>query len=215
MSTQTDNRVDSDYKDVQDWSDHGGEAPVDRYAHCGPGRTGSAGRRHVVCATEPPLHVAIVEVAQMCSKRCPSSNLRTLQSGCRKVAFPRISSLPTGSDLRRPGSYAWTFASAKNRSGGPARPEAALTRPPVRPATPPPTPVGGFDSRPPPLRCGRTNPGRDEERLDGRPALDSNFSDDDREQFLDLLRTCPQKGGADLMLELHEVLIRERGGRVR
>ena len=49
----------------------------------------------------------------MCSKRCPGSNLRTLQAGCRKVVFPRISPLPTGSDLRRPGSYAWTFASAK------------------------------------------------------------------------------------------------------
>ena len=56
--------------------------------------------------------VAIVQVAQMCSKRCPGSNLRTPQAGFKRVVFPRISPLPTGSDLLRPGSYAWTFASA-------------------------------------------------------------------------------------------------------
>lgn len=76
------------------------------------------------------------------------------------------------------------------------------------------SPVGGFDSRPPPLRCRRTNPGRDEEGLDGRPAMRISLTTTESSSL-----TCsgpaPQEGGADLMLELHEVLIRESGGRVR
>jgi hypothetical protein len=38
------------------------------------------------------------------------SNLRTPQAGFRRVVFPTISPLPTGSDLRQPGSYACTSA---------------------------------------------------------------------------------------------------------